>query len=270
MRQYRVIYDHPTTGKRNMAIDEAIMNAVATRNSPPTLRFYAWSPPCLSLGYNQPINDADLERIHDSGWEMVRRATGGRAILHTDELTYSLALPADHPLAEGDIVSSYRRISRALMAGLERLGLRARADQKQDNARHTGPVCFEVPSHYEITVSGGRKLIGSAQVRRRGGVLQHGSLPLHGDVTRICDALTYPDEIHRSTAKDIVRQRAATLRDALGQIITWADAADAITAGFVETFDAALIPGGLTDDEIRHADSLEANVYGHHDWLNRV
>src|SRR6185295_7261954 len=95
MRQWRLIYDLPTTGAANMAADEAVLQAVSAGESMPTLRLYGWSPPCLSLGYGQKTRDVDFERIAANGWDVVRRPTGGRAILHVDELTYSVSLPAD-------------------------------------------------------------------------------------------------------------------------------------------------------------------------------
>ena len=138
MRQYRLIYDTPTNGIWNMAVDEAIFTAVINGDSLPTLRFYGWNPPCLSLGYGQAFSDADMTRLNQFGWDVVRRATGGKAILHTDELTYSLCLPQHHPLAEGSIVDSYRRISTGLMAGLNRLGAHLQADKRADDANMDG------------------------------------------------------------------------------------------------------------------------------------
>ncbi|NJL93384.1 MAG: hypothetical protein HC915_06460, partial [Anaerolineae bacterium] len=102
-------------GVTNMATDQAIMEAVGDGLVPPTLRLYGWQPACLSLGYAQRAEDVDLDRLRSRAWTLVRRPTGGRAILHTDELTYSLSFPQDHALAEGDILTSYRRISRALV-----------------------------------------------------------------------------------------------------------------------------------------------------------
>ncbi|NDJ61547.1 MAG: lipoate--protein ligase family protein [Chloroflexi bacterium] len=269
MRQWRLIYDHPTTGAGNMARDEAILRAVAAGNAPPTLRLYAWEPPCLSLGYGQRVRDVDQARLRDFGWDLVRRPTGGRALLHTDELTYSLALPLDHPVAAGSVVESYQRISAALLAALNRLGAQPRADRTEDAqpARTVGPVCFETPAHYEITL-GGRKLIGSAQLRRRslGGLLQHGTLPLTGDLGRICAVLAYPDEVARSAARRQVRARAITLEAALnGRLVGWLAAADAVAAGFAETFAVDLVTASLSSAEIAAADALLA-VYAGDDW----
>lgn len=270
MRQYRLLADFPMIGQRNMAVDEAILNAVAAGDSPPTLRFYAWEPACLSLGYGQTVKDADETRLKALGWGLVRRATGGKAILHTDELTYSLALPEGHPLTKVGIVESYRHISQALLHGLNLLGLHSQADKKADDVKQTGPVCFETPSHYEITTQDGRKLIGSAQLRRRGALLQHGSLPLNGDITRICDVLMYADDAARTAAKSAVRARAATLEDALGQAIAWETVMDAFVQGFQHILDADFIPDDLTQHEWLEANRLERDVYGNDAHIDKM
>ncbi|MCC6612027.1 MAG: lipoate--protein ligase family protein [Anaerolineae bacterium] len=265
MRQWRLIYDYPTMGAENMAVDEAILRAVAVGRQPPTLRLYAWEPACLSLGYGQRATDVDWERLAAQGWDAVRRLTGGRAILHTDELTYSVALPPDHPLAEGDVVESYRRISSALLTALRTLGAQPAADPLREPLRSVDPVCFETPSHYEITVDG-RKLIGSAQARKHDGVLQHGAFPLQGDIARICDALVYADEDAREAAKTHVRARALTLEDALGRQVGWSEAAQAVIDGFRETFDIDLDLQPLSDDEQAAAAHIRDEVYGSDSW----
>src|SRR5260221_6193575 len=127
---WRLIIDAACDGPTNMAIDEAILEAVGRGDSPPILRLYRWNPPCLSLGYAQSADDADLELIVARGWQLVRRLTGGRAILHTEELTYSVALPLDHPLIAGTILDSYRRLSAALLIAVQTIGLDANADKR--------------------------------------------------------------------------------------------------------------------------------------------
>lgn len=245
-----------------MAVDEAILGAVGAGEQPPTLRLYAWDPACLSLGISQPASDADAVALRDHGYDIVRRPTGGRAILHTDELTYSVSVPAEHMLAASDIVASYRQISAALTAALETLGARVRSERRSEPAaKRPNAVCFETPSHYEITVDG-RKLVGSAQMRRKAGLLQHGTLPLFGDVARICDALAYPTDAERATAKTAVRDRAMTLAGALDRPVTWDEAAAAIADGFRAAFDIDLIEAPLSDGEIEAARTLEASKYG--------
>lgn len=268
MRQWRLIYDSPMIGSHNMAVDEAIMQSVAREQNYPTLRLYAWEPLCLSLGYGQRIRDADLERIHDNGWGIVRRPTGGKAILHGNELTYSVSLPKDHELAQGDVVESYRRISEALMRALQFAGLSSESEKQAKGNSDLGPVCFEVPSHYEIT-SGGKKLIGSAQVRRREGILQHGTLPLHGDITLICDALAYDNEDERQSAKNSIAERATTLESVLGEKVSWDDTASWIARGFAETFDIDFEIGELSENEIELVSHFLDERYHNEEWFNK-
>ncbi len=268
-RQWRLVQNYAELGACNMALDEAILASVSAGSAPPTLRLYGWQPPCLSLGYGQRARDADRERLAARGWDIVRRPTGGSAILHADELTYSLALPIDHPLARGGVLESYLRISRALLFALETLGARAGAQPAAKAATAApNPVCFVTPSHYEITVEG-RKLVGSAQVRRKSGILQHGTLPLTGDITRICDALAYPDELTRAAARIDLQSRAITLEGALGREVRWSEAASALADGFAQAFDLTLQQAELTPAEISHADQLSRDLYASPEWTFR-
>jgi len=269
---WRAIIDQPRDGATNMALDEALLKSVGARQSPPVLRLYAWSRPTLSLGFAQPAADADRERIAAHGWEIVRRLTGGRAILHTDEITYSVAFPADHPVMAGGIVESYRRVSAALLHGLEQIGLAAQAEKQ---ARGEGvklppsPVCFEVPSNYEIQIDG-KKLVGSAQVRKYDGALQHGSLPLVGDISRIVDALVFPDDAARHHAATRVHERATTLYGGLGKIISWSQAAQALQAAFAHTFGVTLIESAPTMDELAETAQIRAERYANEAWTSRL
>lgn len=268
MRQWRLIFDKAMLGSHNMAIDEAILQSVGAYQSLPTLRLYDWNPLCLSLGYGQRVQDLDWEGLEAHGWDIVRRPTGGKAILHGNELTYSVTLPKDHELAQGDIVESYRRISEALIAALELLGLSPASEKQAKGNQDLGPVCFEVPSHYEIT-SAGKKLIGSAQVRRRDGILQHGTLPLHGEIDLICEALAYPDEHSREQAKLKVRERATTLEQVLGETVSWQNAADILVEGFVQTFRIEFELGKLSNIEIEAREQLLRERYENPEWIHK-
>ena len=119
---WRLLITPPVDGATNMAIDEAILYALADGVGRPTLRFYQWDPPCLSLGYNQPCAEVDELACSHLGYTWVRRPTGGRAILHTDELTYSLVVPGTETRVAGGVVESYRQLSLGLLAGLRSLG----------------------------------------------------------------------------------------------------------------------------------------------------
>src|SRR5918996_1504052 len=215
MTLWRLLMTPPepgASGAWNMALDEAILeHAQAGRGaSLPTLRLYAWAPACLSLGHAQPFTDVDSARLEERGWEVVRRATGGRAILHTDELTYSVIAPTDEPRVAGSVLESYNRLAQALLLGVQILGVPVEMSEvAQNNILRNNPVCFEVPSSYEITVNG-KKLIGSAQARKKEGVLQHGSLPLTGDLSRICQALVFENELARQAAAQRLLNSATT------------------------------------------------------------
>lgn len=255
-------------GAFNMAVDSAIAEAVTSQLQPPTLRLYGWAPFCLSLGYGQRARDVDVAALQARGWGMTRRPTGGKAILHGDELTYSLCLPLEHPLARGNVIESYRRLSAGLLRALAHLGLEASAEKQapQSSAQAPGPVCFALPSHYEITVAG-RKLIGSAQLRRRGTLLQHGTLPLTGDVARICDVLRFKTEARRQQEKMHVRRRAITLKEILGVPPTWQEAAAAMARGFCESLRLEGQPGELSQAESERAAALSRERFANPDFI---
>jgi lipoate-protein ligase A len=261
---WRLIVHGEAPGALNMAIDEAMLIALVDGASPPTLRFYGWAPPCLSLGRSQPAADADLPACRAAGVDLVRRPTGGRAILHTDELTYSITLLSSDPRAAGGVVESYRRLSEGLLAGLRRLGIEAvQARGQRKPASDLTAICFDTPSDYEIT-AGGRKLIGSAQWRSRGRVLQHGALPLNGDLSRIVSYLSMPDA-ERETQRRALGASALTLEEALGRALPFAQVAQALVDGFAQALNLTLISGDLTGYERALADDLRRR-YAALDW----
>lgn len=268
--QWRLLRHAPASGARNMAVDEAILEMARKGAALPTLRLYDWQPPCLSLGVAQPIEDVDFDALRPHGWDVVRRPTGGRAILHTDELTYSVVGPSGEPRLAGGVLESYKRLSGALLNSLKFLGLPVRHQSSPAlNGSDANPVCFEVPSDYEITL-GGKKLIGSAQARRKGGVLQHGSLPLHGDIARITQALRYAGEAERNAAAERVRSRAATVEEGLHRRVDWAEAADAFMQGFAETLNIEFIEGELSAEEEQAAERWASERYAQAQWTERV
>lgn len=268
-----------------MAVDEAILKCVGCGDAPPTLRLYAWQPPCISLGYAQPVADVSLAALESRGWDIVRRPTGGQAILHMDELTYSVIGPKGEPRLEGGVLQSYLVIAQALLGAVESLGIQAQASMRpksnhepsQAHANGEGsrekarknPVCFETPSDYEITVAG-RKLIGSAQARRKEGVLQHGSLPLFGDITRIIQVLEFESPAAREEAERRLLARAVTVENVLGVQLTWTHAAQAFKEAFEGKLNLELQEFELTPSEMTYAAELVREKYNHPDWTNRI
>jgi lipoate-protein ligase A len=266
--RWRLLITGFADGATNMAIDEAIMRGVLEGLAPSTLRFYGWEPPCVSIGYSQSLEkEIDLARCAGAGVDWVRRPTGGRAILHVDELTYSVVTRLDDPRAAGGVVESYRRLSRGLVAGLSLLGVPAiQAEyQRNENTNGFSSACFDVPSHYEVTVDG-KKLVGSAQVRRQGVLLQHGTLPLYGDITRLVDYLRLDSDAEREALRRKLAQRAATLETALGRRVEFEEAARAMAQGFAQALNLELVAGELTPQEREWAEEGRRLRYANPEW----
>ena len=268
---WRLIEHPPANGAWNMAVDEANLISVYNNAAPPTLRLYAWEPGCLSLGYAQPYSEVNLSALEEHGWDLVRRPTGGRAILHIDELTYSVIAPQSEPRLKGGVLESYLRLSTALLEALRMLGLEPQANEIASNQdpKAPNPVCFEVPSNYEITVNS-KKLIGSAQARRKDGLLQHGALPLYGDLTRITSALVFPDASAQEEARVRLLAHATTVERELGHALDWKQASQAFQDAFSRVLNLDLQPGQLTTEEIRLAEELVHEKYAHPSWTKRI
>jgi lipoate-protein ligase A len=269
MQPWRYLITPAARGAWNMAVDEAVLEHSRRAESLPTLRLYAWDPACLSLGHSQPFADVDKARLKAHGWEVVRRATGGRAILHTDELTYSVIGSAEDPVLAGGVLESYNRIAQALLLAIKNLGLpvEIKEGRTNDNAM-PNPICFEVPSTYEITI-GGKKLIGSAQARKKEGVLQHGSLPLTGDLTRICQVLVFANEAARENTTQRLLRRATTMESALRRAVTWETAAQAFIHAFESQLGVCFERGELLESELNRAEELMREKYDHPSWTER-
>ena len=270
MTLWRLLITPPARGAWNMAVDEAVLEHIGRGSSLPTLRLYAWHPACLSLGHAQPFAEVDRTRLKERGWEVVRRATGGRAILHTDELTYSVIAPNNEPRVAGSVLESYNRLAQALLLGVRRLELPVEMKEgKANGSSPVNPVCFEVPSTYEITVHG-KKLIGSAQARKKEGVLQHGSLPLTGDLSRICRALAFENEAAREDASKRLLTKATTVESVLGRAVSWEMAAQAFIHAFETQLGLCFEREELSASESRRAEELMKKKYDHPSWTERA
>lgn len=248
-----------------MAVDQALLESYALHEQP-TLRFYRWDPPCLSLGLAQRLQrDVDQAACAELGIDIVRRPTGGRAILHDQEVTYALIMAVNHPLiGGGSVVQSYRAISAAICLGLEQLGITPELAPQPTQRHPPSAACFDLPSDYEITV-GGRKLVGSAQARRNGVLLQHGTLLLHADVQQLARVLQLPATLPETA----LAQRLI----ALDEILTERPTPDAVVAaligGFERLWNIELTPGILTDGEKQRAAELVRELYGNPAWTAR-
>lgn len=242
---WRLIDTPPAPGAWNMAVDEALADGVRAGGAP-VLRFYRWDPPCLSLGRNQPSDGYNRGEIARRGMDVVRRPTGGRAVLHHRELTYSVIVRDD---VLGSPRQAYAAINRALVAGLRRLGIAAFL-QPAGAARAPVPSlapCFEQPVEGEVTAAG-RKLVGSAQRRDRGVILQHGSLPIDDDQSLVPGLMKADVPVDPPSPP-------ATLTALLGAAPAWDALAGALAAGWEEAVGVRLERTGLTEGERRGAEA---------------
>ncbi len=256
--RWRFILDGPRDGPTNMAIDEVLALGCAQDWSPPSLRLYRWTVPTVSLGRNQPIHgDVDLAICRQQGVPAVRRPTGGRALLHDQELTYSLALPI--PLGSRSVLEDYQWISHCLLLALRRLGVTGTLSHGDRTKEEGGGLCFLSASRYELTVHG-RKLVGSAQRRLHGALLQHGSLLV--EIDHSAWNTLFPK------ARGLEAQ-ATTLKCLLGRSPSWEELVEAMRAGFQEGAKVQLEPGGLMVREQTLVQELVARRYGTHEWTLR-
>ena len=230
---WRFLHSPPASGAENMALDEALMHW-ARGTGEWAFRVYSWSRPTLSLGRNQTARGGyDRAQMEAREIDVVRRPTGGRAILHDREVTYSVTGRVDDA---GDLLESYERINRLLVAGLGALGVESVVVGPADAARAAGAEpraqpgllpCFHHPSSGEITLDG-RKLAGSAQWRSDGALLQHGSILIDDDQMQLASLMTQPAP---------PMPRPATLHDALGRVPDECEVAGALFAAVREWAD---------------------------------
>ncbi|MFW6083833.1 MAG: lipoate--protein ligase family protein [Gemmatimonadota bacterium] len=267
----RLLVHDPQTGDRNMAVDEALMRSA--REGRVTLRLYRWEPGCLSFGRNQTARGAyDPEGAAARGIDVVRRPTGGRAVYHHAELTYSVTAPSD---TWGSLREAYCRINRALAEGLRELGVPAAcAGESARRGRAPGPTasaCFRNPLPGEVTV-GGRKLIGSAQWRDGGALLQHGSLLLRNE-----QAVTESLRTQRlvpapggegGPGETAAESGAIALDELLARPPSPEELVAALAAGFEREFVRPVRPGALSPVVASLADELSAR-YRDPEWTWR-
>jgi len=269
MRTWRYLPYAVNTGAENMAVDEAIMRALATGAvKQPTLRFYGWDPPTLSLGYAQSFSkEVDEEACRRAGIDIVRRPTGGRAVLHQYELTYAVVAPEDEEHVQGTIIESYLKISQALLFGFQSLGVPAVMVEHGNMAGLGSAACFDAPSWYELVVDG-RKLVGSAQVRKDGVMLQHGSIILHFDAALLFSLLRFKSDEIRKRLSAGFKEKACALDEVWPRPLTPSELEQAICRGFEAVMDIEFMEGGLSPAELALANEL-ATKYRSDVWTKK-
>lgn len=269
---WRLLVSGCGDGALNMAVDEALLHT-AMGGGQPVLRLYAWSPAAVSLGFFQELDDTSINRaeIQRRGFGLVRRPTGGRAILHKHEITYSVAARQSDIGGGNTLMGAYRSISRGVEAGLNLLGIGAALAEKaggSDLDRSSLPtVCFGHPARADM-VAAGRKIVGSAQLRRREALLQHGAIPISIDPAEHLAVMPGGLGNAEADAADAGRlaRIACGVADIIGREPSFSELADAIAEGFRRALGIEFEPGGLSAAETDLADRLRTGKYLNPEW----
>jgi lipoate-protein ligase A len=250
--QWRLLQTGFNTAYANMAVDRAVLVANSEGIVPPTVRFYGWVPPAISIGYFQSLTDEiDVDTCKKLGVNYVRRITGGGAVFHEKELTYSIVIPESHPEIPKNIMKSYGRICGAVMKGLQHLGIESEYVPIND------------------IVTGGRKISGNAQTRKLETVLQHGTVLMDVDVDKMFSLLKVPNEKIKDKLIADVKQRVTSIKHLLGNEVSFKEVAEAMKIGFEEEFHVELIEGTLTKEEKILAVKFEKEFFSTKDWNHR-
>ncbi|HET6871583.1 MAG TPA: biotin/lipoate A/B protein ligase family protein [Sporolactobacillaceae bacterium] len=251
----------------NMAIDEALLNWHSQGLIPPVIRFYEWQPAGLSVGYFQKVKGKiDIEATKRHGFDIVRRQTGGRAVLHDRELTYSVVVSEKHERMPSSVTDAYRVISQGILKGFHNLGIDAGFALPEGKLGQTGSaVCFEEPSWYELIVDG-KKAAGSAQTRQKGVILQHGSIPIEVDEGTLFDLFIYPNEKVKERARRGFGDKAVAINDVLGRKVSIEEVKTAFKSGFEEGLEVNLEPLTLNDEQWEHIKELAKTKYENDDY----
>lgn len=244
----------------NMAMDEALLTWHSKGLIPPVLRFYTWNPAGLTVGFFQKVQGKiDVEAVHKKGFQLVRRLTGGRAVLHDKELTYSVIVGENHPEMPKTVTGAYRVISQGLLEGFRELGIQADLavpDKEKSIGKTNSAVCFDESSLYELIV-GGRKSVGSSQCRQKGVILQHGSIPLEIDDQTLFDCFIYPNELVKERARRGFQGKATSISELTGSKVNIRKVKEAFYKGFEKGLNISLVPYTLTGEQLAEIKQIE-------------
>jgi lipoate-protein ligase A len=250
--RWRFLHTGFNNAAKNMAIDRAILVANSEGKAPPTVRFFAWEPPAISIGYFQSLTDeVDLKTCKKLGIDYVRRITGGGAVFHENELTYSIIIPESHPQISKNIMESYGKICGALIKGLKTLGINSSYAPIND------------------VIANNKKISGSAQTRKFKTVLQHGTILIDVDVDKMFSLLKVPNEKIKDKLIEDVKQRVTSIKHILKKNLSFNDVANAMKYGFEEEFKIELIKGKLTEEEQNLSKNFEEQYFGSEEWNHK-
>jgi len=250
--KWRMLITEDNSAYTNMAIDRAVIVTSQEKKVPPTVRFFTWSPPAISIGYFQSLEEeVDLSVCNNLGIDYVRRITGGGAVFHDKELTYSIVIPETHSQIPKNIINSYGRICGAIIKGLNYLGIESQYAPIND------------------IITNGKKISGSAQTRKEKTVLQHGTVLIDVDVDRMFSLLKVPNEKIKDKLIKDVKQRVTSINTILKKDIHFLKAAEAMKMGFEKEFNIELIEGNLTNEEIELTKEFETQLFSTKKWNHK-
>ncbi|MCM3389924.1 lipoate--protein ligase family protein [Ureibacillus chungkukjangi] len=262
----------PCSPSYNMALDEALLDLHSQGEIPPVIRFYEWNPATLSIGYFQSAEkDIDLEIIKEQKLGFVRRPTGGRAVLHESELTYSIIVNEQYPDMPAGVTEAYRVLSEGLLLGFQNLGLDAyfsipdTEEKQQDLKKPKSAVCFDAPSWYELVVEG-KKVAGSAQTRQKGVILQHGAILLDLDEEKLLSVFKFSSAEAKEKMRQKLPEKAVAINRLTDKEITISQCIEAFKEGFEQALDIELVPYQLTEEQMQYVKNLEATKYLTDEW----
>lgn len=261
---YRFIDTNEHNGAMNMAIDEALLIAQAKYYTPPVLRVYKFVPPTLSIGFFQSAKkEVNFDNLKKMGYGFVRRPTGGRAVLHDKELTYSITIAYPSKILEMSLLDSFHFLSRGIIKAIEILGGKAYFSQNEDK-EISSPSCFASPTFSDILMNG-KKVVGSAQMRNKLGLLQHGSILYSVDIESIFSCFKLEEDVRKKLV-EIGKRKISSLSDELNKEITFNDIKTALRKGMEEILQEEIVESELTKDELDIAYELYENKYNTYDW----
>ena len=245
MKSWRLLNSGSLPGALNMAIDQALLEMHARGNSPPTLRFYQWCPPAVSLGYFQRHSKIDLSVCNKMNINVVQRPSGGRAVLHQGDLTYAV-IAGNHDGIPGEAIAAYRLICEGLLMGFRLLGIKGELRQGKEKSSQRD-ICFLSGTVGDV-LHDNRKFAGSAQYWYRSFLLQHGSIVLEPQTETLFKlwggTYTYPDHL-----RALLLSRLTSLSEILGREVNARDVETSIKSGIAQVLGIGLEPGEMSSEE---------------------
>jgi len=272
MTTWHLINSGPRSAAYNMALDEALLDWHSKGEIGTVLRFYEWDPATLSIGYFQKVaRDIRMDQVKKEGLGFVRRQTGGRGVLHDDELTYSVIVSEDYPSMPDTVTEAYRVISRGLLEGFRLLNFQAEFSVPQSEEeqaalkRPKSGVCFDAPSWYELVVEG-KKIAGSAQTRQKGVILQHGAILRHLNIDRLISLFRFPSDEAKKKMYESLPKRAVAIDQLTDRDISIEELVEAFSKGFEKALNITLESYTLTKEQEEYVHQLMKEKYANDEW----